>query len=79
MMFQTLNSTQVTKINVSNLYVVHIKCITTSHEAGKRQGRCGQCDGCKAPSCGKCIYCLDMPRFGGPGRKKRPVCITAVL
>ena len=29
------------------------------------------CDGCKKGDCGKCKFCLDMPRFGGPGKKKR--------
>lgn len=29
------------------------------------------CDGCKKDNCGKCKFCLDMPRFGGPGKKKR--------
>ena len=34
-------------------------------------GRCGQCEACSAPNCGKCVYCLDMRRFGGPGHKKK--------
>ena len=41
--------------------------------------KCGQCEGCTRQNCGLCIACLDKPRFGGPGLKKRAckfrVCI----
>ncbi|CAM9797939.1 unnamed protein product, partial [Discosporangium mesarthrocarpum] len=30
-----------------------------------KRKRCNQCVGCRAKSCGKCKYCLDMPKFGG--------------
>ena len=30
--------------------------------------RCGDCDGCRAENCGKCSACLDMPKYGGPGK-----------
>ena len=36
-----------------------------------KRKKCGQCDGCLVADCGKCIYCKDMRRFGGPGRKKK--------
>ena len=36
-----------------------------------RNGRCGQCSACKAPDCGKCRYCLDKKKFGGPERLKK--------
>lgn len=36
----------------------------------KREVNCN-CVGCKKPNCGKCKMCLDMPKFGGPGRKKK--------
>lgn len=39
-----------------------------------RNARCFNCDGCRAKNCGKCRYCQDMPRFGGPGHLKQ-VCI----
>ena len=37
-----------------------------------KKRRCGQCEGCKKEDCGECKYCLDKPKFGGPGtiRKK---------
>ena len=28
------------------------------------------CSGCLAKDCGSCKFCLDMPKFGGPGKKK---------
>ena len=45
----------------------------------EKQKRCGECDGCKAPECGLCGMCLDMPKRGGKGTKKQPcelrVCV----
>ena len=37
---------------------------------GKREATC-KCAGCTKPNCGTCKMCLDMPKFGGPGRKKK--------
>ena len=38
----------------------------------RRRGRgCGTCIGCIRDDCGKCSYCLDKPKYGGPGRKKQ--------
>ena len=37
---------------------------------GKREANC-KCAGCTKPNCGTCKMCLDMPRFSGPGRKKK--------
>lgn len=45
------------------------------HEKGtNKRKRCGTCDGCKTQDCGKCSYCRDMVKFGGPGKKKQ-ACI----
>jgi len=33
--------------------------------------RCGMCDDCVRQDCGKCQNCLDKPRFGGFGSRKR--------
>ena len=44
----------------------------TPNTKKKQKGkRCRECEGCLAPNCGECIFCLDMPRFGGPGRMKQ--------
>ena len=38
----------------------------------RRRGRgCGGCPGCTRDDCGKCNYCKDKTKFGGPGRKKQ--------
>ena len=38
---------------------------------GLRLGSRCQCDGCARHDCGQCKMCLDMPKFGGVGRKKK--------
>lgn len=38
----------------------------------EKQKRCGECNGCKAPECGVCVMCKDMPKRGGKGLKKQP-------
>ena len=43
--------------------------------ARKRSRRCGQCVGCKSKECQKCSACLDMTKYGGPGKKKQ-CCIN---
>ncbi|XP_045106770.1 uncharacterized protein LOC123501815 isoform X3 [Portunus trituberculatus] len=33
---------------------------------------CGECPGCQTTvPCGNCLYCEDMPKFGGPGRYRQ--------
>ncbi len=44
-------------------------------QKGIKRKRCGDCPGCSTDECGKCVYCLDMVKYGGPGRKKR-CCIN---
>lgn len=36
-----------------------------------RRVACRMCDGCLADDCGKCLYCLDKPKFGGNDIKKQ--------
>lgn len=33
--------------------------------------QCHKCTHCAAPDCAKCRFCLDKPKFGGPGRLKQ--------
>ena len=44
---------------------------------------CSKCTGCKRENCGECEYCLDMPKFGGPGLIKQKcelrLCINPIL
>lgn len=41
---------------------------------GKRAERtsCKICQACISSDCGSCNFCADMPRFGGPGKLRRP-------
>ena len=45
----------------------------TSYVGIKRK-RC-ECKGCLLSDCGKCKFCIDKPKFGGPGKKKK-CCIV---
>ena len=29
------------------------------------------CTGCSSSDCGQCKYCIDKPKFGGPGKKRQ--------
>lgn len=45
---------------------------SASPQSSRKRGRgCGDCPGCLRDDCGKCTYCKDKPKFGGPGRKKQ--------
>ncbi|XP_067267313.1 histone-lysine N-methyltransferase 2B isoform X3 [Chanodichthys erythropterus] len=42
---------------------------------GYRLKRCSRCKGCnRLEDCGRCVFCLDKPKFGGPN-KKRQSCV----
>ena len=44
---------------------------------------CKICQACIAPDCTKCEFCLDMIRYGGPGRLRKPCklrkCVQPLL
>lgn len=42
-----------------------------SYIQGPRRRRCGVCEACQLPDCGKCNHCQDMVKFGGTGRGKQ--------
>jgi len=48
-----------------------------AHRTAPRTNRCGACDACRAPDCGHCKECLDKPKFGGSGIRKK-ACISRV-
>lgn len=37
----------------------------------RRRTRCKKCEACVRSDCGECSFCLDMVKFGGPGRAKQ--------
>ena len=37
----------------------------------RKQAGCKQCPGCLKEDCGKCNYCRDKPKFGGPNTLKK--------
>jgi DNA (cytosine-5)-methyltransferase 1 len=45
--------------------------IEIKDKKGPKKKRCGVCDACQAPDCGKCANCKDMIKFGGTGRGKQ--------
>ncbi|GFT18091.1 hypothetical protein NPIL_265861 [Nephila pilipes] len=40
-------------------------------QTAPRRKRCGVCEMCQLPDCGKCAFCKDMIKFGGTGRSKQ--------
>jgi hypothetical protein len=48
--------------------------VATKAASRRRFVRCGSCTGCTTPDCGVCRNCIDNPKFGGPGAKKK-ACI----
>ncbi|KAB0805238.1 hypothetical protein PPYR_02208 [Photinus pyralis] len=40
-------------------------------DKGPRRKRCGICEACQRPDCGKCAHCQNMLKFGGTGRSKQ--------
>uniref|UniRef100_A0A8C7WDJ1 DNA (cytosine-5)-methyltransferase n=1 Tax=Oncorhynchus mykiss TaxID=8022 RepID=A0A8C7WDJ1_ONCMY len=40
-------------------------------DGGIKRQRCGVCEVCLVPDCGKCSACKDMIKFGGSGRSKQ--------
>uniref|UniRef100_A0A8C5HDQ3 DNA (cytosine-5)-methyltransferase n=1 Tax=Gouania willdenowi TaxID=441366 RepID=A0A8C5HDQ3_GOUWI len=40
-------------------------------DGGIKRHRCGVCEVCQSPDCGKCAACKDMIKFGGSGKSKQ--------
>ncbi|XP_072531678.1 histone-lysine N-methyltransferase 2B isoform X2 [Salminus brasiliensis] len=54
---------------------VEQKPVPNRKTLGLRQRRCFRCKGCcREEDCGRCVFCLDKPKYGGPN-KKRQSCI----
>ena len=48
-----------------------LDCLLHKNVLGKKRNRCGNCMGCRAAECKVCPMCLDKPKYGGPGKKKK--------
>ena len=58
--------------------------VATESKSGKKVNNarvkkmsCRVCEPCLRPDCSQCTFCLDKPKFGGPGKKKQK-CIEKV-
>lgn len=57
---------------VRNIFDIFFKDqIDGKETSAPRKKRCGVCEVCQQPDCGKCKSCKDMVKFGGTGRKKQ--------
>ncbi|KAL0267255.1 UNVERIFIED_CONTAM: hypothetical protein PYX00_009581 [Menopon gallinae] len=45
----------------------------------RRRTRCKKCEACQRNDCGECSFCLDMVKFGGPGRAKQTCVMRQCL
>ena len=51
-----------------------LNCTKVCNCIGHKRTRYGECTGCTSLNCESCKYCLDNPKFGGPGKLKK-ACI----
>ncbi|KAJ7334456.1 DNA (cytosine-5)-methyltransferase 1 [Desmophyllum pertusum] len=57
---------------VRNIFDIFFKDQIDGKEiSAPRRKRCGVCEVCQQPDCGKCKSCRDMIKFGGTGKKKQ--------
>lgn len=52
-----------------------VTATSTAAPSLRKQWGCRKCPGCLIEDCGKCNYCLDKPKFGGPNTLKKK-CIN---
>lgn len=45
----------------------------------RRRTRCKICEACQRSDCGECSFCVDMVKFGGPGRAKQTCMMRQCL
>ena len=72
------NNGEFDKISKSVLSQAKIGMSSPVVGSGKKKGvACKTCPGCVIPQCGKCKYCLDMPKFGGKGKMRQKCMLQA--
>ncbi|XP_055850030.1 jmjC domain-containing histone demethylation protein 1 isoform X1 [Episyrphus balteatus] len=52
---------------------------TNQNQPRRRRTRCKICAACQRSDCGECSFCLDMVKFGGPGRAKQTCMMRQCL
>lgn len=52
---------------------------TNAGQPRRRRTRCKVCNACQRSDCGECSFCLDMVKFGGPGRAKQTCMMRQCL
>ena len=63
-------------VGKTNRMKIKTKFVSSDRKMSKsrakaRQPRCGTCSGCTAVNCKICTFCLDMKKYGGPGKMKQ--------
>lgn len=53
--------------------------VTGLGQPRRRRTRCKNCAACQRSDCGECSFCLDMVKFGGPGRAKQTCMMRQCL
>lgn len=68
-----LNSTEGSPKSQNN------QTVTNGGQPRRRRTRCKVCEACQRSDCGECSFCLDMVKFGGPGRAKQTCMMRQCL
>ena len=53
--------------NFTNLF----RYVYGARSTAAKTRRCGECEGCNREDCGKCVTCLDKPKFGGTSKIRK--------
>ena len=59
------------KVIIYTLNILNYICSTAHLTIGRKRKRCGKSS--KAEDCRECKFCVDKPKYGGPGKLKQ-VC-----
>jgi len=59
------------RVNGADVQPAHASSEWWAQKKRKRAISCGRCEACCREDCGKCLNCLDKPKFGGQGIRKQ--------
>ena len=57
-----------------NFLCENFRYVYGARSTAAKTRRCGECEGCNREDCGKCVTCLDKPKFGGKINVNHSVC-----